>query len=81
MPATTLPRGRFAEGMDIVTLLAETYLVSSSSEDRRLIDQGENTLGQERVESIDRVVTLEDFSGNEQINRKGKKIYHRVIVQ
>jgi len=81
MPSTTLPRGRFAEGMDIVTLLAETSLVSSRSEARRLIDQGGITLGQERVESIDRVVTLEDFSGNELIIRKGKKIYHRVIVQ
>jgi tyrosyl-tRNA synthetase len=67
--------------MDIVTLLAETSLVSSRSEARRLIDQGGITLGQERVESIDRVVTLEDFSGNELIIRKGKKIYHRVIVQ
>lgn len=81
MPSTTLPEALFADGMDIVSLLAEVNLVSSRSEARRLIDQGGITLDQERVESIDRVVTLEDFTGNELIIRKGKKVYHRVVVQ
>lgn len=81
MPSTTLPKALFADGMDIVSLLAEVNLVSSRSEARRLIDQGGITLDQERVESIDRVVTLEDFTGNELIIRKGKKVYHRVVVQ
>jgi tyrosyl-tRNA synthetase len=45
------------------------------------VEQGGITLGPERVESIDRVVTLQDFDGSELVIRKGKKVYHRVVVQ
>lgn len=81
MPSTTMPKERFAAGLDIVTLLSEVNLVKSRSEARRLIDQGGITLGQERVESIDRLVTVDDFDGSELIIRKGKKVYHRVVLE
>jgi len=81
MPSTTFARERFAQGVDIVTLLSEVDLVKSRSEARRLIDQGGITLGQERVDSIERLVTLADFQGSELIVRKGKKVYHRVVLE
>ncbi|HPT83856.1 MAG TPA: tyrosine--tRNA ligase [Limnochordia bacterium] len=81
MPSTTFARERFAQGVDIVTLLSEVDLVKSRSEARRLIDQGGITLGQERVDSIERLVTLADFQGSELIIRKGKKVYHRVVLE
>lgn len=81
MPSTTLPQTLFASGMDIVTLLTEVKLAATRSEARRLVEQGGITLGPERVESIDRVVTLQDFDGSELVIRKGKKVYHRVVVQ
>ncbi|NMB00085.1 MAG: tyrosine--tRNA ligase [Firmicutes bacterium] len=80
MPSTTLERGAFQDGMDILTFLTEVGLASSRSEGRRLVQQGGITLGDERVEEIERVVTLADFSNDELIVRKGKKVYHRVIL-
>ncbi|HHT42408.1 MAG TPA: tyrosine--tRNA ligase [Firmicutes bacterium] len=81
MPSTTLSQALFQAGMDILTLLTELKLASSRSEARRLVTQGGITLGEERVEDIERTVTLEDFTENELIVRKGKKVYHRVIIE
>ncbi len=81
MPSTALPRAVFAEGMDILTLLTETGLAASRSEGRRLVQQGGITLGDERVTEIDYLVTEAEFSGGELVIRKGKKVYHRVVMQ
>ena len=68
MPASTaFPESRFAEGVDILTVLTEAGLVSSRSEGRRLIQQGGVHLADERVEDMERVVTLADFTDGEPI--------------
>ncbi|HBN96279.1 MAG TPA: tyrosine--tRNA ligase, partial [Firmicutes bacterium] len=81
MPSTTLPRANFDDGMDILSLLTETGLASSRSEGRRLVQQGGVALGDGRMEDIDYLVTMQDFSGDELIIRKGKKVYHRVVLE
>lgn len=80
MPSTTLETAAFTEGMDILTLLVEVGLAASRSEGRRLVQQGGVALGEERVEEIERIVTGADFQNAELIIKKGKKIYHRVIL-
>lgn len=81
MPSTRFEEAVFAEGMDILTLLTETNLASSRSEGRRLVQQGGITLGDERVDSIETIVVLTDFVDSELIVRKGKKVYHRIVVE
>ncbi|NLM39807.1 MAG: tyrosine--tRNA ligase [Firmicutes bacterium] len=81
MPSTAFPESRFAEGVDILTVLTEAGLVSSRSEGRRLIQQGGVHLADERVEDMERVVTLADFTDGELILRKGKKTYHKIVIQ
>ncbi|NLJ73604.1 MAG: tyrosine--tRNA ligase [Firmicutes bacterium] len=80
MPSTEMKRSRFSEGMDIITLLTETELAGSRSEARRLIQQGGIYLEEERVGDVDKIVSEEAFDDNELIIRKGKKVYHRVIL-
>ncbi|HBG01377.1 MAG TPA: tyrosine--tRNA ligase [Firmicutes bacterium] len=81
MPSTSLARETFAAGMDVLSLLMETGLTASRSEGRRLVQQGGIALGDQRVEEIERVVTVDDFSDDELIIRKGKKVYHRIVLQ
>ncbi|HKM42480.1 MAG TPA: tyrosine--tRNA ligase [Limnochordia bacterium] len=81
MPSTTLPKAGFEDGMHILSLLADTGLAASRSEGRRLVQQGGIALADERVQDIDYLVTMEDFSDGELIIRKGKKVYHRVVLQ
>ncbi len=80
MPSTELTQADFADGMDVLSLLMATGLASSRSEGRRLVQQGGVALGEERVEDIDQLVTVQDFSNGELIIRKGKKVYHRVVL-
>lgn len=81
MPSTTLSPSDFSDGMDILSLLTTTGLASSRSEGRRLVQQGGVALGEKRVEDVDQLVTMRDFAGGELIIRKGKKVYHRIVLQ
>lgn len=80
MPSTTFATEDFQDGMDILTLLTEVGLASSRSEGRRLVQQGGISIDEQRVGEIDRMVTIDDFSSGELIVRKGKKVYHRIVL-
>lgn len=81
MPTTVVETEALASGMDILTLLTLTELVKTRSEGRRLIQQGGLTCGGEKVTDFEQVITLSDFSEGEIILRRGKKVYHRVVVR
>jgi tyrosyl-tRNA synthetase len=78
IPTTELPASRFQEGLDILTLLQETSLISSKGEGRRLIQQGGIYLGEQRIEDFAQLVTLADCPDHKLLLRKGKKSYHQV---
>jgi len=78
VPSTGIAKDRLEKGLDVLTLLLETGLVSSKSEGRRLVEQGGIYIGQERIDDFNRPVTLADFTENSLLLRKGKKIYRLV---
>ncbi len=80
VPTTELDKMLFEKGMNIIDLLTATELVSSKGEGRRLINQGGLLLNEEKVESIDLVVNLDDFKDGSLILKKGKKTYHRALI-
>lgn len=79
MPYTEIPSSDFSEGINILDLLLKAGLIPSKGEGRRLVSQGGISLGENRVESIDLIVTHKDFDNNELIIRKGKKVFHKII--
>jgi tyrosyl-tRNA synthetase len=81
IPTTKLEKSTFTAGMDILTLLTETGLISSKGEGRRLIQQGGIYLNEERVEGFFQTITLADFVNNKLMLRKGKKVYHQVKIK
>ena len=80
VPTTELDKMLFEKGMNIIDLLTATELVSSKGEGRRLINQGGLLLNEEKVESIDLIVSLDAFKDGSLILKKGKKTYHRVLI-
>lgn len=78
MPATEFSRASFENGKDIMSLLVETGLTSSKSDARRMIQQGGIYIEENRVDDFNRLITLDDFTDNRLLLRKGKKIYHAV---
>jgi len=80
MPTTEISKAELGEGMNILDLLQKAKLIPSKGEGRRLISQGGIYLGEDRVESFDLIITEEHFTNNELIVRKGKKVYHRILL-
>lgn len=80
MPSTAFTKNDFQAGIDIISLLSACSLISSKSEGRRLIQDGGIYLNNERISAIDYQVTLNDFSDDKLLLRKGKKVYHQVSI-
>lgn len=78
VPSSELSKDELDGGLNFITLLHKTELVSSRGEGRRLIQQGGVYINDERVNDIDLNVNMDDFIDNSLMIRKGKKIYHKV---
>lgn len=81
IPFTEMERSIFEEGINIVDLIKDIGLAKSKSEGRRLIQQGGLSIDDVKVDSIDRVVNLDDFQEDKILIRKGKKVYHQVRIK
>jgi len=80
LPTSEISSGELDEGMNIIDFLITINARASRSEARRLIEQGGVYVADTSVESIERVITLDDFSKNELIIRFGKKKHRRVVL-
>ena len=79
VPSTEISRGRFAEGVPVVELLAETGACKSRGEARRLINNGGAYVNNERLSDAERVLGPADLASDSVlILRTGKKNYHLV---
>lgn len=82
IPTTTYPASKFAEGIDLITLLCDAKLATSRSDARRNIQQGGVTVNDVKIEDFDKIFTSQDFaSDGALLVKKGKKIYHRFTVE
>jgi len=80
MPKTEIPSADIENGISILDVLIKTGLAPSKSEGRRLIIQGGIYIGEKRVDSPDYQLTADSFENNELIIRKGKKVFHKVVI-
>ncbi|HEY8426439.1 MAG TPA: tyrosine--tRNA ligase [Limnochordales bacterium] len=80
-PTTELRRAEAEAGIALLDLLVETGLAPSKSEGRRLVLQGGVYLNEVRVGEPTYTVTLQDFRDGRLLLRKGKKVYHQVVVR
>jgi tyrosyl-tRNA synthetase len=81
IPTTSIEKEKFIKGIPIFKLFETTGLSSSSSEARRLIEQGGGYLNNKKVSKFDFLVTLDDFGEKDEILlRAGKKKFRRIKV-
>ena len=81
MPTTTLTVSDLTDGdINIIDLLIACKLSSSKSEARRLITQGGISVNEEKVDSIEKSFSADDLANGLKI-RKGKKVYHKALLQ
>jgi tyrosyl-tRNA synthetase len=79
--STALDAQALAQGVPAMALFEQVGLCSSRSEARRLIQQGGAYVNDQRIESVDAVITDQHLVDGELLLRAGKKRYHRVTVQ
>jgi len=79
IPTTEISKSEYKEGMDIITILVDkTKIASSRGEARRLIQQGGIKAADKKVESIDYILSLNEFKDDKVIIQKGKKVFHQI---
>ena len=82
MPQTELSAEDFTDGkITVLDLLVKAKICPSKSEARRLVQQGSVELNGEKVASIEVSCTQEDCSGEGVMLKKGKKVYHRLVLR
>jgi tyrosyl-tRNA synthetase len=82
IPTTTYPAARFAEGIDLITMMCDTKLATSRSDARRNIEQGGVTVNDLKVTDFAAVFTEKDFDADGALLvRKGKKAFHRFMAE
>jgi tyrosyl-tRNA synthetase len=82
IPTTTYPAARFAEGIDLITMLCDAKLTSSRSDARRTIEQGGVSVNDVKITDFAKVFTDKDFDADGALLvRKGKKAFHRFMAE
>lgn len=82
MPFTEVTLSDFPDAKPaILELLIQTGLVPSKGEARRLIDQGGITVNDRKIAAINETLSQEDFAEGFVVIKKGKKIFHKVILK
>ena len=80
MPSTEINASEIENGLSILDCMATCGLVASKGEGRRLIQQGGVSLNGEKVNDVNYVLSTSDFESGEAIIKKGKKVFHRIVL-
>ncbi len=81
MPYTEIASDSFEYNqISVIDLLLRIGISSSKSDARRLIEQGGISIDGEKVTSLPATITKEQFEKGFVIVKKGKKIFHKVIL-
>ncbi len=80
MPTTEIEKSEL-DGMSILDILVKSALASSKGEARRLVQQGGVSLNGEKVTDIAFALTDANFENNEATIKKGKKVFHRIVLK
>lgn len=81
LPTTVITKDEAKSGIGLIDLMKRAELISSNSEGFRLVKQGGVSMGDVKVEDGKRIITEGDFSDNSLVIKKGKKVYHRIVIE
>lgn len=81
LPTTVITKDEAKSGIGLIDLMKRAELISSNSEGFRLVKQGGVSIGDVKVEDGKRIITEGDFFDNSLVIKKGKKVYHRIVIE
>ncbi|SDY41812.1 tyrosine--tRNA ligase [Eubacterium barkeri] len=80
IPTIELGADIVGDGIEILSLLAESGIVPSRGEGRRLVQQNGIEVKGEKVSDIKTTYTADDFAEGGFVVKKGKKVYRRIVL-
>jgi tyrosyl-tRNA synthetase len=80
LPTTAVARARLEAGIAPAELFTDVGLTTSRAEAKRLIKQGGLYVNEERIDGLERLLTLKDVGRDGMILKAGKKKVHRVVT-
>jgi tyrosyl-tRNA synthetase len=81
MPSTNLASEDFTDDeIAILDLLKKCSLIPSNKEGRRLIEQGGISVDDEKVTDVYAKINKQSFEKGYVIIKKGKKVFHKAIL-
>ena len=81
VPCSVLAANVFREGIPAFKLYHQIGLSKSGGEARRLIQQGGAYINDNRIDTYDYLIKIDDFQNGEIILRAGKKRYHKLKIE
>ena len=82
MPTTEITAADLTDGaINILDLMQKAGLIASKGEGRRLVQQGGVSVDDVKITDIAKTCTAADFEKGHVIIKKGKKVFHKVILK
>ena len=82
MPTTEITAADLTDGaINILDLMLKAGLIPSKGEGRRLVQQGGVSVDDAKVSDISKAFTASDFEKGHVIIKKGKKVFHKVVLK
>jgi tyrosyl-tRNA synthetase len=82
MPTTVLKPEQFTgDAITVIDILVAASLAKSKGEARRLIEQGGITVDDGRVTDLGAAVSKADFAKGHVLVKKGKKVFHKIVLE
>lgn len=81
IPTTQLAAAELAEHPQLLDIMIAAGLTKSRGEGRRLITQGGVLLNGEKVTDEFMEVTQADFADDGAMIKKGKKVFHKIVLK
>ena len=80
MPTTEIAASEISSGLSMLDCMVKTGIIASKGEGRRLVQQGGVSLNGNKISDVNYMLTDADFENGEAIIKKGKKVFHRVVL-
>ncbi|MGN1417734.1 MAG: tyrosine--tRNA ligase, partial [Acutalibacteraceae bacterium] len=82
MPTTALSQNDFENGeISVIDAMMKAGITKSKGEGRRLITQGGVSVDDEKVTDAAATIKTTDFEKGHVIIKKGKKVFHKIVVE
>lgn len=82
MPTTSLSAEDFTDGeISVIDVMLKAGIIKSKGEGRRLADQGGVSVDDEKVSGFTATIKKSDFDKGHVIIKKGKKVFHKIVIE